>query len=208
MTKVVQSMALGAMLMCGAATAGWAADAVVGQQAPDFTLSDASGQPKSLSQYKGKYVVLEWFNNECPFVKKHYGSGNMQRLQAAYTAKGVVWLTIASSAPGKQGYMTPEQAQAVIRDRQASQTALLLDPDGAAGHLYGAKTTPHLFVIGPDGTLLYAGAIDDKPSYDQADISGATNYVARALDEAMAGRSVSTSQTKSYGCSVKYAEGS
>jgi len=204
MAKIMQSIALGAMLVFGAATSGWAEDAVVGQPAPDFTLPDANGQSQSLSQHKGKYVVLEWFNNECPFVKKHYGSGNMQGLQAAYTAKGVVWLTIASSAPGKQGYMTPEQAQTVIRDRQASQTALLLDPDGAVGHLYGAKTTPHLFVIGPDGTLLYAGAIDDKPSYDQADIPGATNYVAQTLDEAMAGRPVSVSQTTSYGCSVKY----
>ena len=180
----------------------WAAE--VGQRAPDFSLPDAAGATRSLSEFAGKFVVLEWFNNECPFVRKHYDSGNMQRLQAAYTAKGVVWLTVASSAPGKQGYMSAEQAQGVIRARQAHQTALLLDPDGTVGRRYGAKTTPSLFIINPEGVLIYAGAIDDTPSTDQADIGPAENYVRRALDEAMAGRPVSVSETKSYGCSVKY----
>ena len=191
-----------ALLLSGPVAAAWGAE--VGQPAPEFTLTDSTGTSRSLGDFKGKFIVLEWFNNECPFVRKHYESGNMQRLQAAYTAKGVVWLTVASSAPGKQGYMTPEQAQAVIRARNAHQTALLLDPDGTVGQRYGAKTTPHLFIINPEGVLIYAGAIDDIASVDQADIDRAENYVRRALDEALAGRPVSVAQTRSYGCSVKY----
>ena len=191
-----------ALLLSGPMAAAWAAE--VGQPAPEFTLTDSTGTSRSLGDFKGKFIVLEWFNNECPFVRKHYESGNMQRLQAAYTAQGVVWLTVASSAPGKQGYMTPEQAQAVIRARNAHQTALLLDPDGTVGQRYGAKTTPHLFIINPEGVLIYAGAIDDIASVDQADIDRAENYVRRALDEALAGRPVSVAQTRSYGCSVKY----
>ena len=191
-----------ALLLGGWMGAAWAAE--VGQRAPEFSLPDAAGTARSLSDFAGKFVVLEWFNNECPFVRKHYDSGNMQRLQEASTAKGVIWLTIASSAPGKQGYMTPAQAQGVIQTRQAHQTALLLDPDGTVGRRYGAKTTPSLFIVNPEGVLIYAGAIDDTPSTDQADIGPAENYVRRALDEAMAGRPVSVPQTQSYGCSVKY----
>jgi len=199
----------GALALGIAGLAAWpgpsaAAQAAVGSPAPDFTLADATGQPKTRSSFNGKFVVLEWFNNDCPFVRKHYDSGHMQRLQAAQTANGVIWLTISSSAKGRQGSMSPEQAQAIIASRQAKPTALLLDPDGVVGRLYGAKTTPHLFVIDPQGTLIYAGAIDDKPSTDPADLAPAVNYVQRALEEAMAGRPVSVPETASYGCSVKY----
>ena len=191
-----------ALLLSGPMASAWAAE--VGQPAPEFTLTDSAGTSRSLGEFQGKFIVLEWFNNECPFVRKHYESGNMQRLQAAYTAKGVVWLTVASSAPGKQGYMTPEQAQAVIQARNAHQTALLLDPDGTVGQRYGAKTTPHLFIINPEGVLIYAGAIDSIASVDQADIDQAENYVRRALGEALTGQPVSVAETRSYGCSVKY----
>jgi peroxiredoxin len=185
------------------ALGAWA-EAVVGEPAPAFSLTDAHGTARSLAEFKGKFVVLEWFNHDCPFVGKHYNSGNMQALQADATGRGVVWLTMASSAPGKQGYLTREQALAIIAARGAHQTALLLDSDGAVGRLYGAKTTPHLFVLDPEGRIIYAGAIDDRPSTDPADIPGATNYVRRALDEALAGQPVSVPSTKSYGCSVKY----
>ena len=200
--RVVGAVLVGAMVVARAA--GVSAEAVAGQPAPAFSLTDAHGTTRSLGQFKGKFVVLEWFNNECPFVGKHYNSGNMQTLQAEATGRGVVWLTIVSSAPGKQGSLTPEQALAAIADRGAHQTALLLDSDGTVGRLYGAKTTPHLFIVNPEGRVIYAGAIDDHPSTDPADIPGATNYVRQALDEALAGRPVSVPSTKSYGCSVKY----
>ena len=176
----------------------------VGSSAPDFSLTDAKGKAHSLSEYKGKYVVLEWFNPECPFVKKHYGSGNMQKLQEDYTGKGVVWLTIDSSAPGTEGNLTPEQAQKKMTEWKTRQTALLLDPEGKAGRAYGAKNTPDMIVINPEGKIVYEGAIDSKETPNPADISNSTNYVKVALDESMAGKSVSTSSTKPYGCSVKY----
>jgi peroxiredoxin len=191
-----------AVVMAGGTPAG--AEAVVGEPAPDFSSADAAGATRSLAEFKGRYVVLEWFNPECPFVRKHYGSGNLQGLQAAAAERGVVWLTVASSAPGKQGHLTPEQAGAAIQELGAKQEALLLDPDGTVGRRYGAKTTPHLFLISPEGRLLYAGAIDDRPSVDPDDIPGATNYLQQALDEALAGEPVSVPQTKPYGCSVKY----
>ena len=191
-------------LMVVARAAGVLAEAVVGEPAPAFSLSDAHGVARSLAEFKGKFVVLAWFNNECPFVGKHYNSGNMQKLQAEATGRGVVWLTIVSSAPGKQGSLTPERALAVIAERGAHQTALLLDPDGTVGRLYGAKTTPHLFIVNSEGRVIYAGAIDDHPSTDPADLPGATNYVRQALDEALAARPVSVPSTRSYGCSVKY----
>ncbi|MBI2104076.1 MAG: thioredoxin family protein [Candidatus Omnitrophica bacterium] len=196
------------LLWLAAATAGGppaaGAEAVVGEPAPDFALADSTGAARSLGEFKGWFVVLEWFNPECPFVRKHYDSGNMQRLQAAATGREVVWLTLDSSAPGKQGYLTAEEANAVIRELGARQTALLLDPDGTVGRRYGAKATPHLFLISPEGRLLYAGAIDDRPSVDPDDIPEATNYLQQALDEALAGKPVSVPQTKPYGCSVKY----
>lgn len=176
----------------------------VGAAAPAFSLTDSKGKTETLSQYKGKYVVLEWFNPECPFVKKHYGSGNMQKLQEEYTGKGVVWLSIDSSAPGAEGNLTATQADKVMTDWKTHQTALLLDPEGKAGRAYGAKNTPHMFVINPDGKVIYEGAIDSKRTPNPADIPSSTNYVKVALDESMAGKPVTNASTQPYGCSVKY----
>ncbi|MDQ2825272.1 MAG: redoxin domain-containing protein [Verrucomicrobiota bacterium] len=176
----------------------------VGSAAPDFSLTDAKGKTHSISQYKGKYVVLEWFNPECPFVKKHYNPGNMQKLQEEYTSKGVVWLSIDSSAPGLEGNLTPEQAEKKMSEWKTKQTALLLDTEGKAGRAYGAKNTPHMFVINPEGKIVYEGAIDSKATPNPADIPNSTNYVKVALDESMAGKPVSNANTKPYGCSVKY----
>jgi len=196
-------MFLGGALVCGAAAASFAAP-VIGQKAPDFSVKDSQGRTQRLSDYKGRYVVLEWFNGQCPFVHKHYDSGNMQKLQEAWLKKGVVWLTINSSAPGKAGQVTAEQANEDMRKFKAAPTAFLLDSSGLVGRLYDAKTTPDMFVIDPAGTLLYKGAIDDKPSTDPADIAGAKNYVSAALEEAMAGKPIRVSATASYGCSIKY----
>ena len=176
----------------------------VGQPAPAFTLTDSNGQSHNLSDFKGKFVVLEWLNHGCPFVKKHYDSGNMQNLQKEYTGKEVVWLSIASSAPGKQGHMSPAETNQAKEEKGSAATAVLLDEDGTVGQLYGAKVTPELYVINPEGDLIYAGAIDNKRSVDAADVEGATNYVKQALDEALAGQPVSTSKTEAYGCAVKY----
>src|SRR5271165_951488 len=176
----------------------------VGDPAPAFTATDSLGQTQSLEQYRGKYVVLEWHNQGCPYTKKHYVSGNMQSLQKEWTAKGVVWFTVISSAPGTQGYVTADQENAYVNQVHASPTAVLLDPDGKLGHLYNAKTTPQMFVIDPAGKLIYAGAIDNRPTPDSDDVRGADNYVTDALTAAMAGKSVVTPYTRSYGCSVKY----
>ena len=176
----------------------------VGSIAPDFSLTDASGKTHSLSQYKGKTVVLEWFNPECPFVKKHYGSGNMQKLQEEYTTKGIVWLTIDSNAPGTEGNLSPEQAAKITTAWKTHQTALLLDPEGKVGRAYGAKNTPNMVVINPEGKIAYEGAIDSKATPNAADIPNSTNYVKAALDESLTGKPVSNPTTKPYGCSVKY----
>src|SRR6266576_2278672 len=176
----------------------------VGSAAPDFSLTDASGKTHSLSQYKGKYVVLEWFNPECPFVKKHYGSGNMQKLQEEYTSKGVAWLTIDSNAPGTEGNLSADAASKVTTGWKTQQTALLLDPEGKEGRAYGAKNTPNMVVINPEGKVVYEGAIDSKATPNPADIPNSTNYVKVALDESLAGKTVSNATTKPYGCSVKY----
>src|SRR5216117_2583991 len=176
----------------------------VGAAAPDFSLPDASGKSHSLSEYKGKYVVLEWFNPECPFVKKHYGSGNMQKLQQQYTGKGVVWLTIDSNAPGTEGNITPEQAQKITASWKTHQTALLLDPEGKARLAYGAKNTPDMVIINPEGKIAYEGAIESKATPNPADIPSSTNYVKAALDESLAGKPVTKPQTKPYGCHVTY----
>ncbi|MDQ4087139.1 MAG: redoxin domain-containing protein [Pseudomonadota bacterium] len=176
----------------------------VGKAAPDFRAFDANGRPVSLSDFRGRTVVLEWSNPECPSVRKHYESGNMQNTQAAAAAAGAVWLTINSSAQGKQGHMTPAEARAFTAGQQSRRTAYLLDPEGVVGRRYGATATPHMFVINPDGTLVYNGAIDDKPSTDPADIRGARNHVLAALGELRAGRSVSVPTSRPYGCSVKY----
>src|SRR2546423_3699774 len=193
------------LLTLAASTALFAADSpAVGTTAPDFSLTDSKGKTQTVSQYKGKYVVLEWFNPECPFVKKHYGSGNMQKLQEEYTGKGIVWLTIDSSAPGTEGNLSPEQAEKITSAWKTHQTALLLDPEGKAGRAYGAKNTPDMVVINPDGKIAYEGAIDSKATPNPADIPVSTNYVKVALDESLAGKPVTTPQTKPYGCSVKY----
>jgi peroxiredoxin len=178
----------------------------VGDQAPDFTGTDSHGQSHKLSDYRGKFVVLEWHNNGCPFTKKHYESGNMQRLQKEWTDKGVVWFTVISSSPGSQGYVTADQENEYMQKMHAAPTAALLDPKGDIGHLYGAKTTPHMFVINPQGQVIYNGAIDDKPTPDPSDINGAKNYVSEALQKAQAGQPVAVATTRPYGCSVKYAD--
>lgn len=177
---------------------------VVGQPAPNFKLVDANGKAVSLSDYRGKTVVLEWNNPECPFVKKHYGSGNMQKTQAAAAKDGVVWLTINSSAPGKQGHMSGAAAKAVVAQSGARPAAYLLDPSGVAGKAYGAKTTPHMYIVNNAGSLVYAGGIDDRPTPNPADITGARNHVLAALSEIKAGKAVSVPTSRPYGCAVKY----
>jgi peroxiredoxin len=188
-----------------AAGALYAADVPpVGGAAPDFSAPDANGKTQSLSEYKGKYVVLEWFNPECPFVKKHYGPGNMQKLQAEYTSKGVVWLTIDSNAPGTEGNITADQAKKIMDSWKTKQTALVLDPESKIAKLYGAKNTPNMVIISPEGKIVYEGAIDSKATPNPADIPTSTNYVKNALDESLGGRAVSNAQTKPYGCHITY----
>lgn len=180
--------------------------AEVGKAAPAFTLKDAEGVERSLAEFKGKFVVLEWVNFGCPFVKKHYGAGNMQGLQAEYTGKGVTWLAICSSAPGKQGYFAGEELKTQIAERKSAATFYLTDVEGKVGRMYGAKTTPHMYVIDPAGALVYIGGIDDIPSADAEDIPKAKNYVRLALDAVLAGKPVASSSSQPYGCSVKYAD--
>jgi hypothetical protein len=171
----------------------------VGEPAPAFTATDNQGKPHSLAEFKGKWVVLEWHNRECPYIVKHYSSGNMQKLQKEWTGKGVIWLSIVSSGPGKAGYVTAEQSVAYVKEQNAAPTAVLLDPTGALGHLFEAKSTPHMFVINPQGILIYDGALDDKPTRDASDLATAQNYVSAALTEAMAGKPVTTPTSKPYG---------
>jgi len=180
-------------------------EAAVGSAAPNFTLTDSNGQQHSLSDFEGKYVVLEWLNHDCPFVVKHYETGNMQMLQRTVTEDGGVWLSIISSAPGKQGYLTSEEANKLSEEKNAAHTGLLFDPEGTVGKMYGAKTTPHMYIINPEGELIYAGAIDDKPSTRKSDVEGAHNYVMAALTQAKAGEEITNPTTTAYGCSVKYA---
>jgi peroxiredoxin len=181
-----------------------AAAPTVGAPAPAFTGTDTHGQKRSLADAKGKYVVLEWHNQGCPFVKKHYDTGNMQKLQKELTAQGVVWYSVISSAPGKQGHVTATEEDAYLKEHNATPTAVIVDEDGTIGRLYGAKTTPHMFVIDDKGTLVYAGAIDDKPTPDKSDVEGATSYVLAAYKESKAGKPVTVATTAPYGCSVKY----
>lgn len=175
-----------------------------GQPAPDFTLSGIDGKQYKLSDFRGKLVVLEWFNSECPFVQKHYESGNMQSLQAKYAGKGIVWLGINSTSPQHSNYRDASRSQAILKEWKSTPAAFLLDPDGKVGQAYGARTTPHMYVVDPAGKLVYMGGIDDKPSASQRDIATAKNYVAAALDELLAGRAVSQNNTRPYGCSIKY----
>jgi len=198
--SVLMGLILVALL---AAPSMWAAR--VGNPAPDFNATDSTGKVQKLSEYRGKYVVLEWHNRECPYTHKHYVSGNMQKLQRDWTSKGVIWFTVISSAPGQQGYMTAAEENAYVEKMQASPTAVLLDPAGALGHLYAAKTTPQMLIINPQGILIYDGAIDSKPTTEVEDIASAENYVNLALKEAMAGEQVKIPVTRPYGCSVKYA---
>jgi len=176
-----------------------------GIAAPNFTGTDSTGAKQTLSQYRGKYVVLEWANRGCPYDGKHYRSGNMEALQREWTAKGVVWLTVISSAPGEQGYVTSAEENEYLKQVHAAPTAAILDPTGVIGRLYEAKTTPHMFVIDPTGKLIYQGAIDDKPTTNVDDIKTARNYLNEALTAAMSGKPVPVAVTRPYGCSVKYA---
>lgn len=205
-------MALKSYLTCAAVAAllistdSAFGQARVGEAAPAFTATDSHGQPQSLDKYKGKYVVLEWHNQGCPYTRKHYQSGNMQELQHEWTAKGVAWFTVISSAPGTQGYMTADRENSYVSQVHAAPTGVLLDPQGKLGRMYGARTTPQMFVIDPNGKLIYEGAIDDRPTTDLQDVKGADNYVNDALTAAMAGKPVAKPFTRSYGCSVKYAD--
>lgn len=193
------------VLWCLGAVAGSAAYAAkVGEAAPEFSAQTFEGKPIQLSDYKGKFVVLEWHNQGCPFVKKHYQSGNMQKLQSEWTKKGVVWISVISSAPGKQGYVTAKEEKEFLKKTNAAPTEVIMDSNGKVGSLYGAKTTPHMFVINPQGVLIYNGAIDDHPGTDVEELKGAKNYVSAALEEAMAGKKVTVASTRPYGCSVKY----
>jgi len=176
----------------------------IGQPAPAFTIKDGAGKTRSLTEFKGKTVVLEWTNAGCPYVQKHYDSGNMQGLQKAATQDGVVWLTLISSAPGKQGYVSPAEAKTWKTTTGAGSTAVLLDPAGQVGRTYEAKVTPHMYVVNGAGTLVYMGGIDDKPTADPASLKGATNYVAAALSDLKAGRPVAKAVSRPYGCTIKY----
>lgn len=187
-----------------AAMTGANAAATVGQPAPAFSLSDTNGKAVKLADYKGKTVVLEWHNPECPFVKKHYDSANMQGLQSKYTGDGVVWLAVSSTEPGHQDYKKPAELNALLKAAKASPTAYLMDESGATGKAYGAKTTPHMYIVNGDGVLVYAGGIDDKRTANIADIKTAKNFVSAALDELKAGKSITVPTSTPYGCSVKY----
>lgn len=181
-----------------------AEDLRVGTPAPNFTATDSRGQSETLAQYRGKFVVLEWHNQGCPFTKKHYLSGNMQALQKEWTAKGVVWFTVISSAKGQQGYVSADEENAYLARVHAAPTAVLLDSDGRVGRLYSARTTPQMVVIDPSGKVIYDGAIDNRPTPDVEDVHGAENYVSDALTAAMAGKPVATPYVRPYGCAVKY----
>jgi peroxiredoxin len=206
-TRVASRHALAAVII-GASligiTAPAFAEAVPGKAAPDFTAVDSTGKSHKLSDFKGKTVVLEWTNDGCPYVRKHYGSGNMQALQKEASAKGTVWLTIISSAKGEQGYVDGAGADKLTTERKAAPAAVLLDPQGTVGQSYGAKTTPHMYVIDKDGKLVYNGAIDDKPTSNVADVKGARNYVTEVLAAVATGAPVQVATTRAYGCSVKY----
>jgi hypothetical protein len=194
-------IAAGLLLVANKAQAAVA----TGARAPNFSVRDASGATRTLSEFAGRTVVLEWTNSGCPYVQKHYNSHNMQELQGEATDAGVVWLSVISSAPGEQGYYEGPQALVHAREVDAQPTAILLDPSGVMGRAYGARNTPHMYIINGDGVLVYQGAIDDRPSARPETLQGATNYVRAALSDLAAGRAVATAETTPYGCSVKYA---
>jgi peroxiredoxin len=194
-----------------AGVAGMAAPAiaepVIGKPAPAFSLKDSNGKTVKLADFRGKLVVLEWTNHQCPYTVKHYSTQNMQRLQGFAAKAGIVWLSIVSSAPGREGYVTGKEANGLTRSRSARPAHVLLDPEGRVGHLYEAKTTPHMFVIRKDGVLAYMGAIDDNRSWQASSVKGARNHVKAALDQLLAGKPVTTGSTFPYGCSIKYKQG-
>ena len=194
------AVALAATLSVGVALAA----PKVGAPAPDFSVVDTAGETWSLGGLAGKTIILEWTNHDCPYVVKHYASGNMQALQKEATDAGYVWLSVISSASGKQGHVSPAKADDLTDDRGAAPTAVLLDTSGAMGRAYDAKTTPHMYIIDPEGTLVYMGGIDDKPTTDHADIAAASNYVRLAMADLAAGNPIATPVTRPYGCSVKY----
>jgi hypothetical protein len=198
-SKSVASLLAGILM-----TASAYAAPQIGQPAPEFSAVDSNGKTVKLADFRGKTVVLEWTNDGCPYVKKHYSTGNMQSLQMEETAKGIVWLTVISSAPGAQGHVSGDEANALTTSRGAAPTAVLLDPDGAVGHLYDARTTPHMFIVNGEGALVYMGGIDDKATSEHADVKTARNYVRAALDNLAAGAPVENAVTRPYGCSVKY----
>jgi peroxiredoxin len=197
-------LALGTVAAVALLASGAVAAPTVSQPAPSFTAVDSNGKSHALADFKGKIVVLEWTNAECPYTRKHYESHNMQKLQEEATGAGVVWLTVISSAPGKQGYVTGAEANQLTTSRGAHPTAVLLDPAGTIGHAYEAQTTPHMFVIDKMGVLRYMGAIDDKPVASPATIAGARNYVREALASVETGKPVAVASTEPYGCSIKY----
>lgn len=197
--------ALSVALAVGAAAVALAAATPdVGLPAPDFAGVDSNGSAHALRDYRGRVVVIEWTNNECPFVVKHYGSGNMQKLQSEAAAAGVVWLSVVSSASGRQGHVSAAEANDLTTGRKAAPSAVLLDPEGRIGRAYGAAVTPHMYVVAKDGTLVYKGAIDDRPTANPADVAGAKNHVRAALADLAAGKPVATPATRAYGCTVKY----
>ena len=198
------ALAATALFPVDRAAAVGAAAVKPGAPAPAFTAPDISGRMVNLGQYAGQIVILEWTNDGCPFVQKHYDSGNMQGLQRRYTQEGDIWLTIASSAPGEEGYVTPAAAKADLARWRAAPTDYLLDPEGVVGHLYDARATPHMVVIDRGGRIAYMGAIDDTPSTRLADVKTAKNYLVAALDEIAAGKPVTVASTRAYGCSIKY----
>ena len=202
MKTTLQSLSLAALV---AVPAFAFAAAQAGKPAPNFSEVDANGKTQTLADYKGEWLVVEWFNKDCPFVGKHYGSENMQSLQKKYADKGVKWISVVSSAKGRQGYVEAAEALTVAKENGSTlSAAYLLDEDGSMGRAYGAKTTPHMFVINPEGVVVYAGAIDDNSSANPAVIPKSTNYVSAALDSSLKGELVKIASTRAYGCSVKY----
>jgi peroxiredoxin len=206
--RVFLSAMLSATAFCGIAAFSGAADATaaVGQLAPAFSATDTSGKTVSLADLKGKHVVLEWVNPGCPYVRKHYDSANMQGTQKEATAQGVVWLAVNSTHTGATDYLPPAALGAWMKERGGAPSATLMDAQGKVGRAYGARTTPQMVVIDPQGKIVYTGAIDSKRSANPADVKTATNYVKQALGESLAGKTVSVAATQSYGCSVKYSD--
>jgi peroxiredoxin len=205
---LVGAASLIAFAVAGTGPAHTAAQPRIGAPAPAFSLTDSSGKAVSLAEHKGKTVVLEWTNHECPYVRKHYGGNNVQALQKKWTGQGVVWLTVISSMPNSQGYVTADEANKLTADRNAAPSAVLFDPKGEVGRAYGAATTPHMYVITGDGTLAYMGGIDDKPTTRLEDLKTAKNFVDLALAELAQGKPVSVTTSRAYGCSIKYAPSS